>query len=117
MTIKDYKELQIWQKGIEITDRIYSITRNFPQDELYGLTSQMRRAAVSIPSNIAEGFARQHRKEYTQFLFTALGSCAELETQSIIAERQHYLIQSDKEELLEALNHQARMTMNLIKSL
>ena len=117
MKIKDYKELKIWQKGIEVTDRVYRVTRSFPQDELYGLTSQMRRAAVSIPSNIAEGFARQHRKEYIQFLFTALGSCAELETQSIIAERQHYLIRMDKEELVEALNHQARKTMNLIKSL
>ncbi|MHC4625037.1 MAG: four helix bundle protein, partial [Planctomycetota bacterium] len=68
MNVKDYKDLKVWQKGIEIVDKIYLITDSFPRDELYGLVAQMRKAAVSIPSNVAEGFARHHPKEYKQFL-------------------------------------------------
>jgi four helix bundle protein len=78
--IKDYKDLKVWQLGIEIVDKIYLVTESFPKDEQYGLISQMRRAAVSIPSNIAEGFVRNYTKEYKQFLYVSLGSCAELET-------------------------------------
>jgi len=85
MKIKDYKDLQIWQKGIEIADKIYSVTEGFPKTELYCLISQMRRASISIPSNIAEGFARHHSREYKQFLYISLGSCAELETQLILS--------------------------------
>ncbi len=80
MKVKDYKDLKVWQKGIEIVDKIYSITDHFPKDELYGLANQMRRSAISIPSNIAEGFVRNHLKEYIQFLYIPLGFCAELET-------------------------------------
>jgi len=82
--IKNFQDLRIWQKGIEVVKDIYILTKKFPKEELYGLTSQMRRSAVSIPSNIAEGFRRYHNKEYKQFLYIALGSCAELETQIII---------------------------------
>jgi len=78
MPAKDYKDLTVWQKGIEIVDKIYLITDKFPRYEIYGLTSQMRSAAVSIPSNVAEGFARRHAKEYKHFLYVALGSCAEV---------------------------------------
>jgi len=78
--INDFKDMRIWQKGIEVVKDIYAVTKKFPNDELYGLTSQMRRSAVSIPSNIAEGFRRYHNKEYRQFLYIAMGSCAELET-------------------------------------
>jgi four helix bundle protein len=85
MKIKSYKELDVWKKGIEIVDMVYTMTGTFPKEERYGLTTQMQRAAVSIASNIAEGFARQHTKEYQQFCYIALGSCAELETQLIIA--------------------------------
>ncbi|GAF73329.1 unnamed protein product, partial [marine sediment metagenome] len=77
--IKNFQDLRIWQKGIEVLKDIYILTKKFPKEELYGLTSQMRRSAVSIPSNIAEGFRRYHNKEYKQFLYIALGSCAELE--------------------------------------
>ncbi|MEW6104150.1 MAG: four helix bundle protein, partial [bacterium] len=66
--IKDFKELKIWQKGIEIVKDVYAITKNFPKEELHGLTSQMRRCAISIPSNITEGFKRYHNKEYSQYL-------------------------------------------------
>ncbi|MHC4158475.1 MAG: four helix bundle protein [Planctomycetota bacterium] len=117
MKVKSYKELNVWQKGIEIADNIYRITESFPQTELYGLTSQMRRSAISIPSNIAEGFVRGHTAEYKQFLRVALGSCAELDTQLIIAHRRNYTTQAKVLNLQENLDHECRMIMNLIKSL
>ncbi|OQY39541.1 hypothetical protein B6228_02970 [Candidatus Atribacteria bacterium 4572_76] len=70
--IKNFQDLRIWQKGIEVVKDIYILTKKFPKEELYGLTSQMRRSAISIPSNIAEGFRRYHNKEYKQFLYIAL---------------------------------------------
>jgi len=91
MKVKDYKELEVWKKGIELVDCVYKITASFPNNERFGLVVQMQRSAVSIPSNIAEGFARQYTKEYIQFIYIALGSCAELETQSIIAHRRGYI--------------------------
>ncbi len=117
MQIRDYKELKVWQKGIEIVDAIYMITDKFPKHELYGLTNQMRRASVSIPSNVAEGFVRRHTKEYVQFLHIALGSCAELETLVIIAGRRSYITYPEVEDLSERINHEARMLSNLIKRL
>jgi len=117
MKVKDYKDLIVWQKGIEIVDKIYSMTNSFPKDELYGLVSQMRKAAVSIPSNIAEGFARQHNKEYKQFLYISLGSCAELDTQLIIAHRRDYITKKKLEELVEDINHESRMLVSLINKL
>ncbi len=83
--IKNFRDLDIWKKGIEIVKDIYKIAREFPKLELYNLTSQMQRSSLSIPTNIAEGFNRFHNKEYKQFLYIALGSCAELETQIEIA--------------------------------
>ncbi len=117
MKIKDYKDLKIWQKGIEIADKIYSITEGFPKTELYCLTSQMRRASTSIPSNIAEGFVRHHSKEYKQFLYISLGSCAELETQLIIANKRNHITKKKLEELAEDLNHESRMIVSLINKL
>lgn len=117
MKVKSYKELNIWKKGIEIVDNIYSITENFPQKELYSLTSQLQRSAISIPSNIAEGFVLGHTAEYRQFLRTALGSCAELDTQLVIAHRRNYITDAKSLELQENIDHESRMIMNLIKSL
>lgn len=117
MKVKSYKELNVWKKGVEIVDRVYEITERFPQKELYSLTSQMQRSAISIPSNIAEGFARGHTAEYRQFLRMALGSCAELETQLIIAYRRNYTTQAKILNLQGDLDHESRMVMNLIKSL
>lgn len=114
MKVKDYKQLKVWQKGIEIVDKVYTLTDNCPREELYGLTSQMQKAAVSIPSNIAEGFVRGHRKEYRQFLYISLGSCAELDTQSIIANRRRYMTDHELNDISEDLNHEARMLTNLI---
>jgi four helix bundle protein len=111
------KDLQIWQKGIEIVDKIYALTDSFPKAELYGLSSQMKKASVSIPSNIAEGFARNHSKEYKQFLSIALGSCAELDTQLIIANRRDYIKKNDLEVLADQINHESRMISSLINKL
>ena len=83
--IKSYKDLIIWKKSMELVRLIYELTNKFPQSEIYGLTSQMRRAAVAIPSNIAEGYGRRSSKEYLQFLSIAYGSSLELETQIILS--------------------------------
>ena len=80
-----HKDLDVWQKSVALVEKIYVLTGAFPKEEIYGLTNQMRRAAVSIPSNIAEGAARQGDKEFANFLHIALGSLSELETQLIIA--------------------------------
>ena len=117
MKVKDYKDLKVWQKGIEIVDKIYLLTDSFPRDELYGLVSQMRKAAVSIPSNVAEGFVRHHSKEYKQFLYISVGSCAEMETQIIISHRRNYIPKKKLEELAEDINHETRMLMILINKL
>ena len=89
--IRSYKDLEIWQEGIELVNTVYTVTHNFPKEEIYGLTSQIRRAAVSIPANIAEGCARHHRNEYRQFLYIALGSLAELETLFLVAQQLEFL--------------------------
>jgi S23 ribosomal protein. len=86
-----HKELIVWQKGIQLVKEVYQLTQSYPKEEVFGLTSQIRRCAVSIPSNIAEGSARQSDKELIQFLHIALGSAAELETQLIISKELSYL--------------------------
>ena len=115
--IKSYKDLKIWQKGIELVEQIYSISKSFPREEIYGLQSQIRRSVVSIPSNIAEGFARFHNKEYRNFLFIALGSCAELTTQIIIAQRLNYIEKAKTDRIIDQIEQISKMTMNLIKKL
>ena len=117
MKVRDYKELKVWQKGIEITDSVYSITNDYPKSEFYALTNQMRRSAVSIPSNIAEGFVRNHSGEYKQFLYIALGSCAELETQLIISQRRAYIDQNLFNDNLQNVLYEMRMLINLIKQI
>ena len=117
MKIKNYKDLDIWKRSIELVEEIYRLTKTFPKEELYGLTSQMRRAAISIPSNIAEGFTRFHDKEYKQFLYISLGSCSELSTQIIIASRLKYLDDNKSNNLLNDLEIICKMTMNLIKKI
>lgn len=89
--IKGHKDLEVWKKSMDIVESIYKDTARFPKEEIYGITAQMRRAAVSIPSNIAEGAARNGKKEFVQFLYIALGSLSELETQIIITERLRYI--------------------------
>lgn len=115
--IRNFRDLEVWQLGKKIVVAVYQGTRNFPTDERFGLTSQMRRAAVSIPSNIAEGFNRFGNKEYRQFLYIALGSCAELETQIELGCELGFLKEEAAAELLEKLDFESRMLRNLVKRL
>ncbi len=115
--IKTYRDLDIWKAGIRLVKNIYKLTGRLPKHELYGLVSQMRRSAISIPSNVAEGFRRYHNKEYKQFLYMSLGSYAELETQITIAKELGYIQKNKEIILLEDLDHICRMTSNLIKKL
>ena len=91
MKINSYKDLIVWQKAMDLAAEIHLLSKAFPREELYGLTSQVRRAAVSVPSNIAEGQARQSTAEFLNFLSIAQGSLAEVDTQIMLAQRFHYL--------------------------
>jgi len=104
--------LEVWKKSMDLVSNIYKITEPFPNKELYGLTNQIRRAAVSVPSNIAEGAARSSKKEFIQFLYIALGSLSELETQIIIANRLEYLNNLDT--LIEGLKFVQKLINGLI---
>src|SRR5207245_1271791 len=98
--VQSYRDLIVWQKALDMAEAIYVATRSFPKEEIYGLTSQMRRAAVSVASNIAEGHARQSRGEYMQFLGIARGSLAELNTQVMLACRLQ-MLPTDAQQKLE----------------
>jgi four helix bundle protein len=87
MGIKTHKDLDVWNKSMEFTEKIYQLTRNFPKEEQFGLTNQIRRSALSIPSNIAEGAARNSKKEFIQVIYVALGSLSEIETQLLLAKQ------------------------------
>lgn len=115
--IKNFKDLKIWQKAIELVKVIYQITDSFHPKETYGIISQIRRSAISIPSNIAEGFMRKHNKEYKQFLHIALGSLAELETQVIISEELGFMKNEQSINIQSTINELNKMTMGLIKCL
>ena len=115
--IKDFKELRIWQDGIIIVKEIYKCTKSFPKEEIFVLTSQMRRAAISIPSNIAEGFRRYHKKEFIQFLYIVLGSLAELETQFIISNELGYIKENVLNEIGKKLNLLGKMINSLIQKI
>jgi four helix bundle protein len=114
---RKFKDLKVWQLGKQITIDIYGLTNHFPVDERYGLVSQMRRSAISIVSNIAEGFNRYHNKEYQQFLYIALGSCAELESQLEIAYALKFVSVDQWKQICEYLDHESRMLRSLIKKL
>src|SRR5208337_1604967 len=107
--LRSYRELIAWQKAVDLVTEIYSITREFPREEVYGLTSQMRRSAVSIPSNIAEGQGRATKGEFVQFLAHARGSLFELETQILISERLGYLSPEIEKRLLAQSNEVGRI--------
>lgn len=101
--IRNFKDLRIWQQSIELVEEIYRITKKFPKEELYGIVNQIRQSAVSLPSNIAEGFVRYHNKEFKQFLFIALASSAELETQLIVSNKLKYITRQKLDELSEKI--------------
>ena len=105
---ESYRDLVIWQMGMETARRVHSLTRSFPREEVYGLTSQMRRAAVSIPSNIAEGFSRHSRREMSRFVAIAHGSVSELETQVTLARDFGYMDCAAHDEIMEHLDHLGR---------
>ena len=111
-----HKDLIVWKKGIELVKNIYRITDSFPKSEQFGLTSQMRRCAISIPSNIAEGCGRNSDKELINFLYIALGSSSELETQLIISVELDFLEEEKATECINQLNEIIKMTTSLIKS-
>ncbi|MFA7658384.1 MAG: four helix bundle protein [Candidatus Gastranaerophilaceae bacterium] len=108
-----HKNLEIWKESIKLVTEIYKITQSFPKEELYGLVSQIRRSAVSIPSNISEGCARQTAKETAQFLYIALGSVAELETQLIISRELNYTKNLD--EIFDKINLVKKLIVGFIK--
>jgi four helix bundle protein len=115
--IKNFKDLKIWHKGIELVKLVYQITDSFPASETYGLVSQMRRSAVSIPSNIAEGFMRRHNKEFKHFLYITLGSLAELETQIILSEQLGFMNAAQSKTVQTDINELDKMITALIKCL
>ncbi|MEK7207972.1 MAG: four helix bundle protein [Patescibacteria group bacterium] len=117
MEIHSYKDLIVWQKGIEMVIEVYRMTEQFPKSELYGLASQMKRAAVSIPSNIAEGRRRGGKKEFCQFLLIAYGSGAELETQLEIVRRLPWGKELNAQKIDALLLEVMRMLNKMISSL
>lgn len=115
--IKSYRELMVWQKGMDLVEAVYISTREFPKEETYGLTSQLRRAAVSIPSNIAEGQSRNAKAEFVHFLGIARGSLSEIETQILISQRLGYLSPETESTLLESTAELGRLLNGLLRSL
>lgn len=115
--LSSYKELIVWQKSFNLSIKIFKVTNNYPKSELYGLVSQMRRCAVSIPSNIAEGYMRGYRQEYLQFLRTAFASGAELETQLLISKELSFLTTKEFGDLSNLLTEVQKMLNKLISSL
>ncbi len=108
-----HKDLEIWHLAIDLVVMVYEITKGFPNAEQFGLTSQLRRSSISVPSNIAEGAARKGNKEFLHFLYIALGSLSEIETQCIICQRLGYIEESD--DLLELVEKLRRKLLNFIK--
>ena len=113
--VKTHKDLDVWMKSMDFVTMLYKKTATFPKEEIYGLTNQMRRAAVSIPSNIAEGAARKSNKEFIQFLHIALGSTVEIETQLIISKNLKFIDDESFIELDKERNEIGRMLFGLIK--
>jgi len=117
MKVKHYRELIVWQRAMQLVKEIYTLTKKLPKEELFGLSSQMRRAAVSIPSNIAEGQARSGAKEFAQFLSIAAGSKAELETQLLICVDIGYFSEQDIKNAMDLSEETEKMLSSLIKPL
>jgi four helix bundle protein len=116
--IKSYKDLLIWQKGVEIVFTVYKLLSDFPKEELYALTSQIKRSSVSIPSNIAEGYGRQSTQSYIQYIKIARGSLYELETQLFVAKNLNF-IKEEKlfSELLIQVTEESKMINSFINKL
>jgi four helix bundle protein len=115
--VRTYRDLVVWRKAISLVTEIYRCTQLFPRQETYGLISQLRRAAVSVPSNIAEGHARLTTGEYRQFLGHALGSLVEIETQLVISENLKYLVPAETNELMMRTDEIGKMLNAMLRSL
>lgn len=115
--INSFKDLRVWQKSVQLCKKIYVLSDKFPKHELYGLISQVRRAAISIPSNIAEGRCRGTKKDFIQFLRIAQGSGAELETQIIISQSLDYLNAGDAGQINDRIEEISKMLTAMIKKL
>ena len=112
-----FKELKVWQKAIQLVTKIYFLTSTFPKEEIYGITSQIRRCAISIPSNIAEGAGRKSKKDFSRFLDIAKGSTFELETQLMISKELKFLIEDDFNDATKELDEIQKMITGLQKSI
>lgn len=115
--MKTHKDLDVWKRSIDFVTLVYELTNQFPKSEVYGLTTQLRRAAISIPSNIAEGASRKSKLEFKQFLYIALSSGAEIDTQIIIAFNLKYIDSNEQEKLTKLLETIQKMIQGLIKSI
>jgi four helix bundle protein len=115
--MKDFKKLKIWQKGMEIVKQVYELVSDFPSEEKYGLRLQMTKAAVSIPSNIAEGSAKRSVKEYVKYLEISLGSAYELETQTLIADAMDFGKKQLRTSLLANIDEEQKMLQSFVKTI
>jgi four helix bundle protein len=116
-SIESYRDLLVWQRSMAVVETVYRVTARFPQSEQFGLIAQMRRAAVSVPSNIAEGYGRRATGEYRHHLSMSRGSLLELETQLLISQRLKYLQSNDTEALLSELEQLGKMLRSLISKI
>lgn len=117
MKTSDYKDLKIWEKSMELAKNVYTLTKRFPKEEMFGLSSQMRRCSVSIPSNIAEGHARNSSKDFIHFLKISLGSNAELETQAILSQNLEYITSDELIQIQSETKEISKMIISLIHHL
>jgi four helix bundle protein len=117
MAIQSYRELDVWQKAMDLAEQCYLVTRSFPKEELFGMTSQIRRAAASIPANIAEGQGRQHTKEFLNHLSIARGSLKEVETHLLLSQRVGLLDETQVKPLMEMAERISRMLSALRQAL
>jgi four helix bundle protein len=117
LPIQSYRDLKVWQAGVDLVTQVYKLTEKFPKSESFGLTSQIQRAAVSIPSNIAEGHARGSGREFNRFILIGLGSLAEVETQMVIAENIGFVSKDETRSIFEAAGQLGKMLRGLQKSI
>lgn len=115
--MSSFRELTVWNKAYSLTLKVYSVTKTFPKEEQYNFVSQIRRSALSIPSNIAEGHARKGKKEFTQFLYIAFGSASELETQLLLSRDLKYVSESDFADVQNLLTEVMKMLSSLISKI
>jgi len=115
--VRNYKDLIAWQKGMDLVETVYRVSGQFPSDERFGLVSQMRRAVISIPSNIAEGYTRRGRADYLRFLDIARGSANEIETQVIAAVRLDFIKEEDAKSAIQLINEVQKILKGLVNSL